>query len=78
MAQQVKKPYTLAEIHGAADLYSEVAARLDAIAVSAEAQGLNTVDLKLGTLTGSMFQRMLDSLDKVEADAKTSIRKQTS
>ena len=76
MAQQVKKPYTIKNVRDAADLYGDVAARLRGIASAAEASKLKSVDLKLGTLTGSMFQRMLDSLDKVEADAKTSIRQQ--
>ena len=77
MVQQVKKPYSLKDIRAAGDLYAEVAARLEAIATAAEAAKLKTVDLKLGTLTGSMFQRMLDSLDTVEANARTSIRKQS-
>jgi hypothetical protein len=77
MVQQVKKPYSLKDIRAAGDLYADIAARLEAIATAAEAAKLKTVDLKLGTLTGSMFQRMLDSLDTVEANARTSIRKQS-
>lgn len=76
MVQQIKKPYALIEIVAVADMYRDVASRLDAIAAAAQSERLKTVDLKLGTLTGSMFQRMLDSLDKVEADARMSIRKQ--
>ena len=74
MVQALKRKHSLNEIHAAAGMYAEIAARLDAIAVSARQVGMQGVDLKLGTLTGSMFTRMRDSLDKVEADARISIR----
>jgi hypothetical protein len=50
---------------------------LAAIAAAVRDQNLKYAELKLGTLTGAMFQRIQDSMDVVEADARKSIRKQS-
>ena len=77
MVQVRKQPYTPEQLEEAAVPFHEIGARLEAIAATVRAEGLESVDLKLGTLTGSMFQRLLDSIDNVEADARISIRKRT-
>ena len=77
MVQVHKRPHTAREIEDVANRYAEIAARLQAIAAAAESEKLKTIDVKLGTLTGAMFERILDSLDTLEANAKTSIRKQS-
>lgn len=77
MVQVRKQPYTPEQLEEAAVPFHEIGARLEAIAAAARAEGLDSVDLKLGTLTGSLFHRMLDAIDNVEADARISIRKQS-
>ena len=77
MVQVRKRQHTAKEIEDVANSYGEISVRIQAIATAVEAAKLKTVDLKLGTLTGAMFQRIQDSLDTVEANARTSIRKQS-
>lgn len=76
MPQVRKRPCTPQEIEAAAEPFRDIAIRLDAIAAVVRSQKLKHIELKLGTLTGAMFQRIQDSMDVVEADAKKSIRKQ--
>ena len=75
MVQVRKQPYTPEQLEDAAVSFHEIGARLEAIAATVRSQRLDAVDLKLGTLTGSLLVRMLDAIDNVEADARISIRK---
>ena len=77
MVQVRKQPFTPEQLEDAAIPFHEIGSRLEAIAATVRANELDAVDLKLGTLTGSMFQRLLDAIDNVEADARISIRKRT-
>lgn len=77
MVQVRKQSHTPDQIDAVATSFHEIGARLEVISTLARQKKLKKIELKLGTLTGAMYQRMLDSLDTVEADARKSIRKQT-
>jgi len=74
MVQTRKQSYTPKELEKAAEPFHEIGSRLESIAAIARRIGAESVELKLGTLTGSMFDRMRDAMDRVEADARISIR----
>jgi hypothetical protein len=75
--QQKKQEVTLDRVRTIAGSYHEVGARLEALALVAEQEKVRRLDLKIGTITGVHFYKIMDSLARIEADAKISIRKRS-
>lgn len=77
MVQKHKQEVTLDRLLTIAENYHAIGSRLEALAAVAKAAKVQRLELKLGTITGSHYFRIMDSLERIEADANIGIRKQT-
>jgi len=75
MVQVLKTPRTLTEIEELADEYSAISGRLRNIAREAREEGVTNVSLKLGTLGGCILEKLKDSMDSVETQARIGMRR---
>ena len=75
--QQKKQNVTLSRIQEIPDSYHEIGVRLEAIIAVAKMNRIKRLDLKLGTVTGVHFHKVVDSMARIEADAKISMDQQS-
>jgi len=75
--QQKKQNVSLRRIQEIADSYHEIGDRFEAIIAVAKLGRAKRLDLKLGTVTGVHFHKIVDSMARIEADARISIDQQS-
>lgn len=78
MVQKHKQEVTLERLQSIAENYHEIGARIEAIVATAKAAKVRRLELKLGTITGSHYFRIMDSLERIEADSNIGIRNKQS
>lgn len=66
--------YTPADLRRIAARFARLAARLDGMADAIDSASVPTVSLKLGTATGTLFDRITASLDQAEFDVIKAVR----
>ena len=75
--QQKKQNVSLNRIQEIADSYHEIGSRFEAIIAVAKLKRVKQLDLKLGTVGGVHFHKIVDSVARIEADARISIDQQS-